>query len=51
MPQKVTKYWIKCINEGSTYEEVVNRIGNLTLVDSKDNSSMKNTDFKNCKLA
>ena len=49
MPQKDTKYWIKCINEGSTYEEVVNRIGNLTLVDSKDNSSMKNTDFKNKK--
>lgn len=49
MPQKDIKYWIKCINEGSTYEEVVNRIGNLTLVDSKDNSSMKNTDFKNKK--
>ena len=49
MPQKDTKYWLRCINEGSTYEEVVNRIGNLTLVDSKDNSSMKNTDFKNKK--
>lgn len=35
MPQKDTKYWLRCINEGSTYEEVVNRIGNLTLVDSK----------------
>lgn len=49
MPQTDTKYWLKCINEGSAYEEVVNRIGNLTLVDSKDNSSMKNKDFKSKK--
>lgn len=45
MPQTETKYWSKYINENSIYEEVVNRIGNLTLVDSKDNSSMSNRNF------
>lgn len=45
MPQTETKYWSKYVNENSIYEEVVNRIGNLTLVDSKDNSSMSNRNF------
>ena len=49
MPQKDTKYWLNYINKDSVYEEVVNRIGNLTLVDSKDNSSMGNSDFKHKK--
>lgn len=49
MPQTETKYWSKYINENSIYEEVVNRIGNLTLVDSKDNSSMSNRDFESKK--
>lgn len=46
MPQTETKYWSKYVNENSIYEEVVNRIGNLTLVDSKDNSSMSNRNFE-----
>jgi len=45
MPQTDTEYWLNMINSNSEYEEVVNRIGNLTLVDSKDNSSMHNNDF------
>lgn len=45
MPQSETAYWKKNIKEDSVYEEIVNRIGNLTLVDSKDNSSMQNKDF------
>ena len=49
MPQTDTKYWLKCIDDGSVYEEVVNRIGNLTLVDAGDNSSMKNIDFESKK--
>ena len=49
MPQTDTKYWLKCIDDGSIYEEVVNRIGNLTLVDARDNSSMKNVDFESKK--
>ncbi len=49
MPQTETKYWSKYVNENSVYEEVVNRIGNLTLVDSKDNSSMSNRNFESKK--
>ena len=49
MPQTETKYWSKYVNENSIYEEVVNHIGNLTLVDSKDNSSMSNRNFESKK--
>lgn len=45
MPQTSTTDWLECINIGSEYEDVVNRIGNLTLVDSVDNSTMKNKNF------
>lgn len=46
MPQTETNYWKNQINENSEYTEVVNRIGNLTLVDYRDNSSMGNRDFE-----
>ena len=49
MPQTSTDYWQQKINENSSYEEVVNRIGNLTLVDSRDNSIMGNKDFESKK--
>lgn len=49
MPQKETEYWSSYINQESVYEDVVNRIGNLTLVDSKDNSSMSNGNFSSKK--
>lgn len=45
MPQTSTPYWETKVLDKDNYEEIVNRIGNLTLVDSKDNSSMGNNNF------
>lgn len=45
MPQTRTDYWTKYVNDIQIYEQVINRIGNLTLVDQKDNSGMSNSDF------
>lgn len=47
MPQTATDFWKTKIKDSSVYEEVVNRIGNLTLVDYRDNSSMSNKNFEN----
>lgn len=49
MPQHKTEYWEKQVLEWSVYEEVLNRIWNLTLVASKDNSAMSNKDFESKK--
>lgn len=49
MPQTATDYWKQRIKDNSNYEEVVNKIGNLTLVDYRDNSSMGNKNFENKK--
>lgn len=49
MPQTSTEFWKIRINENSNYDEVVNKIGNLTLVDYRDNSSMSNKNFNNKK--
>lgn len=46
MPQTKTNYWLNYVNDEALYEQIVNRIGNLTLVDSKDNSGMSNRDFE-----
>lgn len=46
MPQTKTSYWEKRISKNSEYEDVVNRVGNLTLVESTDNSSMSNKNFE-----
>lgn len=46
MPQTRTSYWEKRIDDNSEYEDVVNRIGNLTLVEHRDNSSMSNKNFE-----
>lgn len=45
MPQTITNFWEQRVENKDNYADVVNRIGNLTLVDSKDNSSMSNNDF------
>lgn len=45
MPQTKTSYWVNYVNDEALYEQIVNRIGNLTLVDEKDNSGMSNRDF------
>jgi len=45
MPQTMTKYWESKVLDKENYDDIVNRIGNLTLVDSKDNSSMGNSNF------
>ena len=46
MPQTKSKDREDKIWENSTYEDVVNRIWNLTLVDFKDNSAMSNKNFE-----
>lgn len=45
MPQTSTPYWETKVADKDNYDDIVNRIGNLTLVDSKDNSSMSNNNF------
>lgn len=45
MPQTKTDYWVNYVSDEALYEQIVNRIGNLTLVDSKDNSGMSNKNF------
>lgn len=45
MPQTATSFWETKVSDKDNYDEIVNRIGNLTLVDSKDNSSMGNNNF------
>jgi len=45
MPQTSNDYWKSKINEWSVYDDVVNKIGNLTLVSERDNSKMSNKDF------
>ncbi len=49
MPQTSTDYWKKQIKNVSDYDQIVNHIGNLTLVSVKDNSTMKNHDFESKK--
>ena len=46
MPQTKTNYWINYVNDEALYEQIVNRIGNLTLVDENDNSGMSNKNFE-----
>lgn len=46
MPQTITDYWKQYVNDVGLYEQIVNRIGNLTLVDNKDNSGMSNKNFE-----
>ncbi|MGL4382802.1 MAG: DUF4357 domain-containing protein, partial [Bacilli bacterium] len=46
MPQTITPYWEKQAQlSGEEYSELVNTIGNLTLVSKPDNSSAGNKDF------
>ncbi len=49
MPQHKTEYWESKINCWSIYEEVFNRVWNLTLAHFKDNSAMSNKDFESKK--
>lgn len=42
----MAKLKIPSVNDEVLYEQIVNRIGNLTLVDSKDNLGMSNRDFE-----
>lgn len=47
MPQKGTQYWFdKASLTGEDYTELVNTLGNLTLVSKKDNSAAKNKDYE-----
>lgn len=47
MPQTANDYWIKRAGaSGEDYTDLVNRIGNLTLVAKKDNSAAGNRNFE-----
>ena len=45
MPQTITSYWENMVDNLMNYDNIINHIGNLTLVSFKDNSGMKNKDF------
>ena len=47
MPQTPTKEWLDILNiDSDTYEANLHRLGNLTLAEKSDNSSMKNKPFE-----
>lgn len=45
MPQKATEFWEKRVSDMNLYDEIVNRIWNLTIIDQPDNTKMKNNNF------
>jgi len=50
MPQSSNEFWIsKTKGDIAKYENYVNRLGNLTLAEMKDNSQMGNNDFNHKK--